>query len=86
VLEEPTQREWSVAQLAASGQTNKEVADRLHISAKTVEWTLTKVYRKLRVRSRTELALKLAGAEVRGFPWTESASFEIATEDGKGTT
>jgi DNA-binding CsgD family transcriptional regulator len=54
--------ERRVAALVARGRTNQEIADALHISAKTVEWNLTKVYRKLGVRSRTELALKLARA------------------------
>lgn len=53
-----TKTELRIASLAARGQTNQEIATRLLISPKTVEWNLTKVYRKLRVRSRTELAVK----------------------------
>lgn len=45
--------------LVARGWTNREVADALNLRPKTVEWALTKVYRKLEVRSRTELVLKL---------------------------
>lgn len=56
---ELTSTETEVAALAAEGQTNKEVAESLFISPKTVEWTLTNVYRKLQVRSRTELAERL---------------------------
>lgn len=49
-----------VATLAASGRTNLEIATELAISVRTVESNLTRVYRKLGVRSRTELATKLA--------------------------
>jgi DNA-binding CsgD family transcriptional regulator len=50
----PTERR--VAELVASGRTNREVAATLVVSRKTVEWNLSKVYRKLGVRSRSELA------------------------------
>lgn len=55
-----TPAERRVAELVARGRTNQEVADALHVSPKTVEWNLSKIYRKLLVRSRTELAVKLA--------------------------
>jgi DNA-binding CsgD family transcriptional regulator/tetratricopeptide (TPR) repeat protein len=51
-----TAGEERVADLAAGGLTNREVADRLFMSPKTVDATLARVYRKLGVRSRTELA------------------------------
>jgi DNA-binding CsgD family transcriptional regulator len=47
--------ERQVAELAASGATNKEIAAALFMSVKTVEAHLSRVYRKLNVRSRTEL-------------------------------
>jgi DNA-binding CsgD family transcriptional regulator len=50
----PTERR--VAELVAGGRTNREVAAALVVSRKTVEWNLSKVYRKLGVRSRSELA------------------------------
>ena len=53
-----TTREREVAELVASGLANKEVAARLHVSLRTVEATLSKVYVKLGVRSRTELAAR----------------------------
>jgi DNA-binding CsgD family transcriptional regulator len=59
VLEGLTLRERRVAKLVARGRTNREVAEELSLRPKTVEWTLTKVYRKVAVRSRTELALKV---------------------------
>lgn len=52
--------EESVARLAARGRTNQEIADALLLSPKTVEWNLTKIYRALGVRSRTELAIRWA--------------------------
>ncbi|HEX9599540.1 MAG TPA: AAA family ATPase [Gaiellaceae bacterium] len=50
-----TAAERRVAELVAEGRTNKEVAAELVVSVRTVESTLTKVYAKLGVRSRTEL-------------------------------
>jgi DNA-binding NarL/FixJ family response regulator len=54
----PTERQ--IAALVARGRSNPEVARELFISAKTVEWNLSKIYRKLHVCSRTELAVKLS--------------------------
>ncbi len=48
--------ESEIAKLVAAGRTNREVAAALHLSSRTVEWNLSKLYRKLGVRSRTELA------------------------------
>ena len=61
-----TESEARVALLAASGLRNREIGDRLGLSEKTVEWNLSRVYRKLRLRSRTELALRFSAA---GNPW-----------------
>lgn len=52
--------EDQIARLVARGRSNAEVARELYLSPKTVEWNLSKVYRKLSVRSRAELAAKLA--------------------------
>jgi len=52
-----TGAERRVARLVASGRRNDEVAGELEISSKTVEAHLTRIYRKLGVRSRTELAV-----------------------------
>jgi DNA-binding CsgD family transcriptional regulator len=54
-----TPTETRVAELVASGRTNKEVAAELFLSVKTVEANLSRVYAKLSVRSRTELAAHL---------------------------
>jgi DNA-binding CsgD family transcriptional regulator len=58
--------ESEIARLVTSGRTNNEVADALHLSARTVEWNLSKLYRKLGVRSRTELAMAMDSVRVSG--------------------
>jgi DNA-binding CsgD family transcriptional regulator len=45
-----------VARLAADGLTNREIAESLFVTLKTVQWHLGNAYRKLEVRSRGELA------------------------------
>ncbi|WP_280689594.1 MULTISPECIES: LuxR family transcriptional regulator [unclassified Kitasatospora] len=55
-----TASEQRMAGLAADGATNREVAAALFVSVKTVEGTLSRVYRKLGVRSRAGLARALA--------------------------
>lgn len=50
-----TPQEVSVARLVATGRTNRQVADELVVSIKTVEYHLANVYGKLRIRSRQEL-------------------------------
>jgi DNA-binding CsgD family transcriptional regulator len=54
-----TPTEAQIAHLVAEGRTNREVAETLFVSVHTVEANLTRIYRKLGVRSRTELARKL---------------------------
>jgi len=51
-----TATEQQVARLVAEGRTNREVADELFLSPSTVQANLKRIYRKLGVRSRTELA------------------------------
>src|SRR6266702_6934256 len=58
-----TDSEKLVANLAASGLTNRQVAAQLFMSPKTVEANLARVYRKLGIRTRAELGARLAGAE-----------------------
>jgi DNA-binding NarL/FixJ family response regulator len=59
VLEELTSRERAIADLVGRGLTNREIAVALRVQPKTVEWTLTKIYRKLELRSRTQLAIEI---------------------------
>jgi DNA-binding CsgD family transcriptional regulator len=59
---ELTSAERRVAALAAQGKRNTEIAAELFIEVGTVERHLTHAYRKLGVRSRTELAGRFAGA------------------------
>lgn len=55
---ELTPTEQQVADLAAHGRSNREIAAELLVSVRTVESNLTRIYRKLGVRSRTELAAR----------------------------
>ena len=59
----PTERR--VAELVAEGKRNREVADRLFISVKTVEANLSRAFHKLGVRSRTELAAQIRSRTTR---------------------
>jgi DNA-binding CsgD family transcriptional regulator len=58
-----TPQERMVAHLVAGGATNREVATELVLSVKTIEHHLGRIYRKLGIRSRTELAALLAAPE-----------------------
>jgi DNA-binding CsgD family transcriptional regulator len=59
---ELTETEASIASLVARGYTNREAADSLFLSPATVQASLKKIYSKLGVRSRTELAARLGGS------------------------
>jgi DNA-binding CsgD family transcriptional regulator len=59
-----TDAERRAAALAARGRTNREIAAELELSHKTVESHLSRVYRKLNVRSRTELAARFVSREI----------------------
>jgi DNA-binding CsgD family transcriptional regulator len=69
-----TGTEARIAGLVRDGATNREIATQLFLSVKTVEATLTRVYRKLGVRSRTQLSSRLvnlaapSGTSTRVFP------------------
>jgi DNA-binding CsgD family transcriptional regulator/Arc/MetJ-type ribon-helix-helix transcriptional regulator len=62
-----TAAERRVAELAAAGLSNKEIAAELFIAAKTVEMNLSRVYRKLDIRSRAALSTALR-LNVQGNP------------------
>ena len=59
VLQGLTPTEARIAELAASGMANREIARRVSVSAKSVEANLTRTYRKLGIRSRAGLARAL---------------------------
>lgn len=56
----PTER--VVARLVAEGRTNREAASELVVSVRTIESHLSRIYSKLAVTNRTQLALKMSGA------------------------
>jgi DNA-binding CsgD family transcriptional regulator len=58
-----TQQEAAVVDLVAAGLSNRELAEHLFLSVKTVEGHLTAIYDKLGVRSRTQLLAALASAD-----------------------
>lgn len=57
--DELTPTEEQVASLAADGRTNREVARALHMSPKTIEANLGRIYDKLGIRSRAELGARM---------------------------
>ena len=59
-LEALTASERRVAELAAQGMTNREIAQALFVTARTVEGHLTRTFQKLDLRSREDLAGALA--------------------------
>lgn len=62
MLDRLTDTEARIAQLVCQGSSNRQIAERQHLSVKTVEAALTRIYRKLDVRSRTQLATLLVPA------------------------
>jgi len=57
-----SERELQIALLVARGMRNKEISASVYLSVRTVEATLTRVFRKVDVRSRTELVSRLGGS------------------------
>jgi pentatricopeptide repeat protein len=65
---ELTPTEQRIAQLVGEGKKNREVAEALFISVKTVEANLSRIFHKLGVRSRTELSRRIAAHTQRVSP------------------
>ena len=65
-----TRQERQVAAVVGRGATNREAADQLFLSVRTIDFHLRNIYKKLQVRSRTELAVRLAAED----PGATSAS------------
>ncbi|HEU5010035.1 MAG TPA: LuxR C-terminal-related transcriptional regulator, partial [Gaiellaceae bacterium] len=61
--EQLTPQELRIAGLVAEGKSNRDVAATLFLSPKTVEFHLTRIYRKLEIRSRSELVRRMADDE-----------------------
>jgi DNA-binding CsgD family transcriptional regulator len=72
--DELTETERRVAELAAKGRTNKEIAAELYLGVSTVEGHLSRVYRKLGIRSRTELTSRLPTAAGGGAKLVDEAA------------
>ncbi|MFF4384935.1 AAA family ATPase [Kitasatospora sp. NPDC001547] len=72
-----TGAEERCARLAAAGASNRDIASALTVSVKTVEATLTRVYRKLDVHSRVQLAHAIT-------PTLESAAEPASMTTGRG--
>jgi DNA-binding CsgD family transcriptional regulator len=60
--------ELRIAQLAAAGHTNQEIAAEVFVTQKTVEANLARAYRKLGIRSRAQLAHALDAREPQVIP------------------
>ena len=56
--------EARVAEMVAAGMTNRQAADRMFVSVKTIEANLSRVYRKLGIRSRADLVRLLVANSV----------------------
>jgi DNA-binding CsgD family transcriptional regulator len=74
--DELTDAEQRVAELAAQGRKNKEIAATLFLGVSTVEMHLSRVYRKLGLRSRTELAGHFTAADPKTMGSPVSAADE----------
>ena len=71
-----------MAELAAEGLTNREVASKAFMSPKTVQANLTRVYRKLGIGSRAELGAQIANQHSGGSRDRSSRTPDSSTHMG----
>lgn len=62
IKEKLSNREFQVAEIVTSGLPNLEVANRLFINEKTVKFHLTNIYKKLKIKNRSQLVLAFVSA------------------------
>lgn len=77
-----TASEHRVAEMAARGMTNKQIAQDLFITVKAVEWHLRNAYQKLNIRSRKQLAEALETKRENVRPRVQAAADEFAAVRG----
>jgi DNA-binding CsgD family transcriptional regulator len=75
-----TPAEERVALLVAEGKTNKEVAAALFLSERTVEGHLSRIFGKLGIRHRTEIASVLAPTQTQGAPSSNTGGSPVSGE------
>jgi DNA-binding CsgD family transcriptional regulator len=76
-----TPSERRVAEMAARGLSNREIAQSLFVTLKTVEWHLRNAYGKLGITSRRELTPALAGAPLEP---DEPEAVQVAARSRRG--
>jgi DNA-binding CsgD family transcriptional regulator len=77
-----TPAEERVAALAADGRTNRQVAAALFLSERTVEGHLSRIFRKLGVRHRTELARALVSRQSQGIAESNTGDSPVSADSG----
>jgi DNA-binding NarL/FixJ family response regulator len=75
-----TPAEERVALLVAGGKTNREVASALFLSERTVEGHLSRIFGKLGIRHRTEIASVLAPTQIQEAPSSNTGGGPVSAE------